>query len=55
MWVAEAKNKDTEKMLKLIITKYKKGLVLVSQDQKYWVGFKGVGLRISLQKREGNI
>ena len=27
--------------------------MLVSQDQKYWVGFEGVGLRLTLQKKEG--
>ena len=50
-------------MLKFIITKDKQGLVWVSQDQNYWVGFQRPGLHvdyvymycISVQKKEGDI
>ena len=56
--VTEAKNKDIGMMLKLIITEEKQGFGWGKSRPKILggvLGGGGVGLRISLQKKEGGI
>ena len=55
LWVTEAKNKDAGKeLLQIIITDDKQELAWsYSQDQKYWVGFKGWGYVYHSGKRRG--